>query len=160
MARNRRDVLRSLAIILPGYVIAVCVAVAITVALYLAPTALPDDGRWGSIYREARDLPGYFLVGGMYTTITAWPGYLATLYHAHRKERHTLQFYCVGGVLTALVAHFMFAVLAKGGFLADRSLLPVVFCSIPGGIGGAAAFFWWRKTILSATANDSASQAT
>ena len=133
-----------------GYVIAVLVAVLVAAALSLVPTVFPDDGKWGSFYRELEMLHFVVLMGLMYTAMTALPGYVITLVLAHRNCWHGVGFYVAAGVLTALLAHFLLALFFGGFFLFGMNIF---YASFPGGAAGAYSYFLWRKNMLSVWVN-------
>ncbi len=132
-----------------GYFIAVLVSVFVTLTIFLAPTVLPDQGRFGSFFSALNDGIGLFLVGMVYTFITALPGYAITLTLAAKNHWHGWKYYCLGGALTALLAHFILGTFLRG---ANLELYLIFACSIPGGVAGAFAYFLWRRKILSAMA--------
>ena len=134
-----------LVIVVPGYAIAVFFASLATVFFALVPTVFPDQGRWGSIYRELENFVAMIYVGLLYTAMTAWPGYLGTLYTAHRLNRHGIRLYVIGGMVTALLAHAIFALLAKSSVFGPYVIF--VF-SVLGGAVGACAFWLWRRFAL------------
>ncbi|PBC06906.1 hypothetical protein CK230_29565 [Mesorhizobium sp. WSM3859] len=58
-----------------GYLAAVLIAAAVTVFVMMAPSTLPDDGAWGSIYANSRQLVDIYSVGLAITFPTALPGF-------------------------------------------------------------------------------------
>lgn len=135
-----------------GYLIAVFVAVCVAEAILLGPTIFPDQGRFGSFYRQLQDMPAMFFVGFVYTFGTALPGYATTLFLAHRNTSHSWMFYCIGGGLTALSAHLILAAIL-GVFVVSAYI--VFVCSVPGGIAGAYAYSLWREKLTSIWAKNS-----
>ena len=129
-----------------GYIIAVLASVAVTVGLILLPSALPDDGKFGSFYQQLELILPIFVVGLTYTSISALPGYTASLFLAHKKNYHSMRFYLIAGVATAFLAHVLFA-LFVGDVMPEISM--IYGASLVGGAAGAYAYFLWRKKMLS-----------
>ncbi|MGI9350506.1 MAG: hypothetical protein ACR2O3_02985 [Rhizobiaceae bacterium] len=133
-----------------GYLIAVPVAVLVAATLSLLPTVFPDDGKWGSFYKELEILHFVVLMGLIYTAMTALPGYAITLVAAHHKCWHGVWFYVAAGFLTAVLAHLLLA-LFFGGFMLFG--MKIFYASFPGGAAGAYCYFLWRKNMLSVWAH-------
>ncbi|MDJ0612056.1 MAG: hypothetical protein QNJ29_00160 [Rhizobiaceae bacterium] len=130
-----------------GYCIAVVVAVFVTEFFIFAPTIFPDGGRFGSFHNTLEGALVVFWAGILYTLATALPGFLMTVFYAAKSNRHTVGYYCICGVVTAILAHFLLA-LFLGGHFVQGIWIPV--CSLPGGASGAYAYYRWRQKILSA----------
>ncbi|MEM7214581.1 MAG: hypothetical protein AAF423_03485 [Pseudomonadota bacterium] len=129
-----------------GYIFAVLIAVSVAVVLAILPTVFPDNGKWGSFYKEVEFLHLIIFLGISYTGMTALPGYALTLVLARRMDLHSAGFYIAAGVLTALLAHLILASFAGGFFLNG---LKIFYTSFPGGAAGAYGYFLWRKKMLS-----------
>lgn len=87
-----------------------------------------------------------FVIGIFYTGISALPGYAISLLVAAFKNWHTLQFYVSAGLMTALLAHGLFAVTAVN-LLREETF--IFFASLTGGAAGGYAYFLWREKMLS-----------
>ncbi|RUU13154.1 hypothetical protein EOD23_05360 [Mesorhizobium sp. USDA-HM6] len=119
-----------------GYVGAVLIAVTVSVSAMLAPSALPDDGAWGSLNANLRSLDLLYVAGLEITFITALPGFLLTLFFA-RAGGWTgwLTFACAGALNVVLALAVLNAALGTGMPL--RILLPC----LPGGFAGGFAYW-------------------
>jgi len=133
-----------------GYVIAVLSAVFVTVGLLLFPTILPDEGLFGSFYKQLEAIFAAFAIGLSYTSVSAFPGYAASLILAHRKNCHSRRFYILAGIATAVLAHLLFYLIAGDMLLKDFLIFAA---SLPGGAAGAYAYFLWRQKMLSVWSN-------
>ncbi len=119
-----------------GYALAVLVATTVVVAIVGAPTVLPDQGKWGSLYRFLQDFPMMFLFGLMMTSLYGLPGWLITVIGAEVRSSRGKTFFAIAGVLTALLA-IVIAGMGKGIF--SGTLLNIA-CPIGGFFGGLA--YW------------------
>lgn len=138
---------KKLLVICVGYLIAVVVAVIITEVIYLTPSAIPDNGKWGSLFKNVNDIGGIFAIGLAYTFVTALPGFVITLIIAKRRQWHDTRYYIMSGVATSLLAHGILAAFFDGKLLQGYL---IVLASMPGGAAGGYAFCRWRRKILSA----------
>lgn len=126
------------AIAMAGYVLAVIVSVLIAALLMILPTALPDDGTWGSFYRSIQDAPLIIVYGLYLTAIFAFPGFVMTLVLAVLlRWRRWIPFTIMGG-LDAIFALGLMGAYSNAGItdIPGGLLLPCV----PGGLAGGFAY--------------------
>jgi hypothetical protein len=127
--------------LLTGYIFAVLAAVIITMAAYLAPSALPDAGAWGSIHANLRDWQTMFLVGLMLTFPAALPGFLiAVFFSIFQRWRSRLPF-IIAGSANALFSWLLLAAYALSFSIIQPDLLAA---SLIGGLAGG--FAYWATT--------------
>jgi len=128
--------------ILIGYVFAVLVAVIATLAAYLAPSALPDDGVLGSIHANLRESQTIFLVGLFLTFPAALPGFMIAVFVSIlRRWQSWLPFMLAGGV------NALFSWLLLGLYFAMPSSAidqASIVASAVGGLAGGLAY--WAAT--------------
>jgi len=132
-----------------GYVIAVVVAVLVTETLIFAPSALPDDGRWGSVHAHLNDI-GTYLFGGLFVTaFYALPGFVIAMVLAALGAWRGWLAFAVAGALNGAFALMLFITVSEGGLAALP--LPFLLCCIAGGFAGGTAYwftigrFLWRR---------------
>lgn len=137
-----------------GYVIAVLVAVFVAEVVMLAPSALPDDGSWGSIYGNLNDI-GLYVFGGLFvTTIYAFPGFAIVMVLAARKAWHGYYAFGLAGTLNAVFALMLFTSYSNGSLAGFP--IPFLLCCMAGGAAGGLAYwftigrFLWRRRRISA----------
>ena len=124
------------AIAMVGYVAAVIAAVAVTLFLILLPTALPDNGAWGSFYAYTRDLPVVVYGGLVITFVAAFPGFLVTLGLAALAKWQTWLPFTIAGGADALLSHSLVDI-QMGSFMPPS----YIAASVPGGLAGG--FIYW-----------------
>ncbi|MBZ9745755.1 hypothetical protein LB516_10900 [Mesorhizobium sp. CO1-1-7] len=137
-----------------GYLAAVLIAVNVTVFAILAPSALPDNGAWGSFYADKRDLGLMYASGFMITPPTALPGFLLTLFVARRTSWVGWLPLACAGTLNAVLALAIFDIVLqvpdhvplKTPLLAMPLMLP---CLIGGFAGGIAYWAVVRRSLPS-----------
>ena len=139
-----------------GYLAAVLIAVTVTVFVMLAPSALPDNGAWGSFYASKRDLGSIYAIGLMITFPTALPGFLVTLFVARRGGWIGWLPYACAGTLNAVLALAIFDLALQ---MPDRvplhmpllgMPLMILLPCLPGGfIGGIAYWTVVRRSLPS-----------
>lgn len=132
-----RAVAIRLALIALGYFPAVAAATIVTVALMLAPTALPDDGAWGSIYASLRELPIVLAGGFIWTFICALPGFVIAILLSEASHWRGWRSYALAGCCNVAPS------LAISAGLAGTPLeMPgMVAAAFPGGLAGGAAYW-------------------
>ncbi len=128
---------RALPLAALGYVIAVCVAVVVTEAVMLAPAALPDDGRNGSIFAFLPDLPGVFVVGFFWTFLCALPGFVVAVILGERRSWSHWLSYAAAGTLNVVPSLAIFSGLAGPPF----SMPLMIVGAFIGGFAGGAAYW-------------------
>lgn len=135
-----------------GYVIAVLVAVFVTEVVMFAPSVLPDDGRWGSIYANLNDLSLYVFGGLFVTAIYAFPGFVIAMVLAALKAWHGWYAFATAGTLNGVLALMLFTSFSSGGL--NDFPLPFLLCCMAGGAAGGSAywftigrFLWHRRRI-------------
>jgi len=129
-----------------GYLIAVLGAVFVTELFMFALTILPDGGQFGSFFKTFESALTLFWMGTLYTFATALPGFTATIILAGKLNRHSASYYCICGILTTLLAHFLLAIFLGGKFFQG---IWIIISSIQGGAAGAYIYYRWRLKILS-----------
>ncbi|RWM91584.1 MAG: hypothetical protein EOR84_20355 [Mesorhizobium sp.] len=122
-----------------GYLAAVLIAVTVAVSAILAPTALPDNGAWGSFYANKSDTEVLYVLGLYVTFPTALPGFLLTLFVA-RLGRWVgwLPFACAG-TLNAVLALAILRVPLHMPVLGTP--LMILLPCLPGGFAGGIAYW-------------------
>jgi hypothetical protein len=137
-----------------SYIIAVLTASAGTTAAYFLPTVLPDDGAWGSFYRQRDSLPMFFMIGVYITFPTALPGFIAAMTVAIIFRWRRWFEYSIAGAVNVLPS-FLVLKAVMGGPLFSSPGLPTA-CALGGFAGGFA--FWllvghriggWRRQEVS-----------
>lgn len=125
-----------------GYILAIVVAVIVTLAAYFAPSALPDAGAWGSIHAYLRDWQTIFLVGLMLTFPAALTGFLiAVFFSIVQCWRSRLPFMLAGGV-NALMSWLLLGIYLAMPFKTIQ--LGLIVASMVGGLAGG--FAYWTAT--------------
>ena len=132
------NVARKTAIIAAGYLIACTVASVLTVAGMLAPTALPDGGRNGSIYASIGDLAPGAALGLFYTLLCAWPGFIVAIGLGERHGWGRWRDYALAGTANVAPSMLVFAMMFASPFEMPLMML----ASIPGGFAGGAAYWF------------------
>jgi len=145
-----------IALALLGYIGAVLVAVSVTVFVMLAPSALPDNGAWGSYYANSRQLADIYPVCLLVTFVTALPGFLVTLFVARLSGWVRWLPYACAGALDAVIAWTIFDIAIQ---MPDRIALhtpllgvplQIFLPSLPGGfVGGLTYWAVVRKSLPS-----------
>jgi hypothetical protein len=130
---------RKLAIFAGGYLVAVAIATLVTTFVYIAPSALPDEGRFGSIYRWWADILPFVMLGSAHTFGFALPGFIAAIALGEKLRWVRWGVYSLAGALDAVLAHIFYAQVV-GNNLAD--VWPLLVASIIGGFVGGAAYWW------------------
>jgi hypothetical protein len=131
-----------------GYGAAVLVATFVTVAMVVAVSALPDNGRLGSFYALTKDVLGFAYVGLIVTSGYALPGWLISVGVAARRAEIGRGYFVVTGGLTAVLAHLILSGLAGSGpmFSLTREMGGIFIWSILGGLCGGWAY--WRVAVV------------
>lgn len=130
-----------------GYLAAVLIAATVTVFVMLAPSALPDNGAWGSIYANSRQLVDIYSMGLAITFPTALPGFLLTLFVARRAGWVGWLPYACAGALDAILALAIFDLgLQMLDPLPPRipllgMPLKILLPCLPGGLAGGFAYW-------------------
>lgn len=123
--------LRNLAYIVLGYIVAVTVASIIVVGMFYLPTGFPNSR---SILNSLQDFVGTILIGMGYTATFALPGFLLTLIFAYKKQKEGKFYFALCGLATAILAHG----------IAATALTPfpsfVILLSLFGGFFGGLAY--------------------
>jgi uncharacterized membrane protein YeiB len=120
-----------------GYAVAVFVAVMTAMFAFAAPSALPDGGAWGSIYRSASEFPLFFYMGITVTFPTALPGFLVTLALAWSYKWPSWFAYAVAGSINVLPSFLILS-----GYLNAPVSHPGLFIAcLPGGFAGGFAYW-------------------
>ena len=128
----------TIALVASGYVVAVCVAVVVTVALILAPSALPDGGARGSIFALLRDLPAFLTIGFVWTVSCALPGFIVAILIGESLRWDRWRDYAIAGLANAAPSLAIFAVFVGSPF----DMPSMVVASFPGGFAGGAAYWF------------------
>ena len=130
-----------------GYAAAVVVATFITVALVVAVSTFPDNGRFGSYYKVINDVLGMAYIGMIMTSTYGSPGWLiAVCIAAWRAEKRKVYFVIAGG-LTSLLAHFLLSGIAGAWTFGISGELGGIFVwSFIGGLCGGWAY--WRVAVV------------
>lgn len=121
-----------------GYMVAVCVAVVVTVALVLAPSVLPDAGASGSVLALLRDLPLILVFGFVWTVSCALPGFVVAILLGERGQWDRWRSYALAGLVNAVPSLAIFAAFVGSPFEMP-SMVAAVF---PGGFAGGAAYWF------------------
>ncbi|MBL8577637.1 MAG: hypothetical protein JNK47_10450 [Mesorhizobium sp.] len=120
-----------------GYVVAVCVAVAVTEAIMLAPAAIPDGGANGSLLGLLPDLPGMFVIGFFWTFLCALPGFVVAIIIGERRGWSRWRDYATAGLLNVIPSLAFF-----WGFAGSPFSMPLLIVSaLPGGFVGGVAYW-------------------
>jgi hypothetical protein len=134
-----------------GYAVAVVAATIVATTMIIMLTALPDGGRFGSVYKFATDMAMFFYVGGLITGIYAFPGWLISVIIAAIRNETRRGYFILAGVLTALLAHLIMLLLSAGsspGYLfgsTGETGSIILSSSIGGAVGGWA---YWRVAVV------------
>lgn len=132
------NVARKTAVIAAGYLVACAVASAVAVAVMLAPTVLPDGGRYGSIFAFISDfLPGA-AIGLFYTILCAWPGFIAAIALGELYSWERWRDYAFAGLVNVAPSLAVFSMYAGSPFEAPL----IVLANFPGGFAGGAAYWF------------------
>ena len=118
-----------------GYLVAVCVAVVVTVALIFAPSALPDDGANGALFSLLGDLPFILAVGFFWTFSCALPGFVVAVLWGESERWEHWWAYAVAGLANAASSLAIFGVFVGSPF----EMPSMVAASFAGGFAGGAA---------------------
>lgn len=128
----------TLLLVSAGYLIAVSVAVVVTVGLILAAAALPDGGAYGSFFALMRDLPAMLAIGFAWTISCALPGFVVAIVLGESRLWDRWRDYAVAGVANAGASLAIFAV----AFGSPFDMPSMVAASFPGGFAGGAAYWF------------------
>ncbi|MCO5145750.1 MAG: hypothetical protein M9895_06165 [Aquamicrobium sp.] len=120
-----------------GYLVAVCAAVVVTVALIFSPFALPDDGANGSLFSLLGDLPFILAVGFFWTVSCALPGFIVAILLGESERWEHWWAYAVAGLANAVPSLAIFGVFVGSPF----EMPSMVMASFPGGFAGGAAYW-------------------
>jgi hypothetical protein len=120
-----------------GYLVAVSVAVVVTVAIIFAPAALPDGGAHGSLFALLRDLPAFLIIVFMWTVSCALPGFLFAIALGERRGWEGTRDYAVAGLANVVPSLAIFAVFVGSPF----EMPMMVAGAFPGGLAGGAAYW-------------------
>ena len=128
--------LLKLALIVAGYVIAVAVATAATVALLFLPSALssgsPEAGRLA-----VGDAPAVMVVGFFWTFLCALPGFVVAVVFGERWAWRRWPGYALAGLVDVVPSFLIF-----GGLTGSLAGMTDVFLSaLPGGFAGGTAYW-------------------
>jgi hypothetical protein len=131
-----------------GYAVAVLVATFVTVALVVAISALPDNGRLGSFYTLTKDILAFAYVGLIVTSGYALPGWLISVGVAAWRAESRKGYFIITGGLTAILAHLILSGLAGSGpmFGLTGDMGGIFLWSILGGLCGGWAY--WRVALV------------
>ena len=122
-----------------GYVIAVVAAVIVTVTLFLAPMALPDNGAQGSLFKTLSEVvPPALVIGFFWTLVCAWPGFIAAIVLGERRLWARWKDFAIAGFINVVPSYAMFAAL----FGPPLSNPWMVAASFPGGFVGGAVYWF------------------
>lgn len=133
-----------IAVISAGYVIAVTVATVVTVAFVLAPSALPDNGAYGTIYGNLADLPAMLTVGFIWTFPCALPGFIAAVLLGERQGWDRWLAYALAGMANAVPSFAIFAATIGSPF----EIPMMVAGAFPGGFAGGAAYWFTAGRLI------------
>ena len=148
--------LRGLFMVL-GYALAVLVATMAVCVLIGIPTALPDNGEFGSFYRYQRDIPLIFVFGGLMTALYGFPGWLLTIIvteYCSTGGRVWLGFAGILNAVLALVLSNVFPQFVIGWIMPTLQNWLNIACLFGGLCGGIA--YWaisgrkagsWKRTV-------------
>ncbi len=120
-----------------GYLAAVLVAVTATVATVLLWTAQKNAVNWGSFYAFVRHLGDMYRFGIMVTLPAALPGFLLTLFVAHRVGWAGWLPFAAAGTLNAILALTLFGIYIHQDVFEQEVVLPC----LPGGFAGGVAYW-------------------
>jgi hypothetical protein len=131
-----------------GYAVAVLVATFVTVALVVAISALPDNGRLGSFYTLTKDILAFAYVGLIVTSGYALPGWLISVGVAAWRAESRKGYFIITGGLTAILAHLILSGLAGSGPMLGLTgeMGGIFLWSILGGLCGGWAY--WRVAVV------------
>jgi len=132
------NVALKIAVIAAGYVVAVIVATIVTVAFVLAPSALPDNGAYGTIYGNLDDLPAMLAVGFIWTFPCALPGFIAAILLGERQGWDGWLAYALAGMANAAPSFAIFAAAIGSPFETPM----MVVGAFPGGFAGGAVYWF------------------
>lgn len=132
------NVVRKTAIIAVGYLVAVTIATVVTVAFVLAPSTLPDNGAYGTIYGNLDDLPAMLAVGFIWTFPCALPGFIAAILLGERQGWHSWLKYALAGMANAAPSFAIFAATIGSPF----EIPMMVVGAFPGGFAGGAVYWF------------------
>ena len=130
--------LLTIALVVAGYLVAVCVAVVVTVALILAPSALPDGGARGSFFALLRELPAFLIIGFVWTVSCALPGFIVAILLGESLRWDRWRDYAIAGLVNAVPSLAVFAIFVGSPF----EMPSMVVASFPGGFAGGAAYWF------------------
>jgi len=122
-----------LTLIFIGYVVAVAVATAVTVALLFAPSLA--NGLWAGIRSALADAPPILVVGFFWTFICALPGFVVAVVLGERKQWLRWLGYAFAGLADVIPSFAIFGGLT-GSLLGTSDL---VLAALPGGAAYWAA---------------------
>jgi hypothetical protein len=156
-----RPLLLHLFFMILGYALAVPVASTITTIVMIAPTVLPDQGKWGSFYLFMDDFPGWYYGGMWIAAIYAFPGWIVSVITAEIRKEQRKYWFAAAGVLTVLLA-FTFT-----GF--GRRIMTdpmIMFSTLIGGFFGGLVYWAmagrrsgnWRNPTPGSTKHDAADE--
>ena len=127
----------TLAIIAFGYVVAVCAATIVTVALILTFLITMDSGAAGAVSTLLGALPAILMTGFVWTFFCAFPGFVVAILLGERQGWDRWRSYAVAGLVNAAAALAIFAVFVDWPFASPA----MVAASFPGGFAGGAAYW-------------------
>jgi hypothetical protein len=133
-AMTRRILIHILFMLL-GYGLAVLTATVAVCIVMGMPTVFPDDGRWGSFFKFAQDLPMIFTIGLMMTAVYGLPGWIVSVVIAEFRRERRRYWFAAAGVGTAFASHLI-AGSGHGMHLGDTML----YASLIGGFCGGIAY--------------------
>jgi len=134
-----RRIVVGLLLVCAGYIAAVTAAVIVTVAIMLAPAALPDNGAQGSIFRMLSEmLPAMLVIGFFWTFICALPGFIVAIVVGERLRWNHWRRYACAGFVNAVPALAIYGQLAGSPF----GMPIMVLASFPGGFVGGTVYWF------------------
>lgn len=138
MSESRPPLLLRLLVATVGYGVAVLVADAVAISLWVVPTMLPDGGEFGSAHAVANELAGIAFFAVYVTVPSALPGFLVALHFARRYNWQSWRPYAFAGLLNVFPSLTIFV-----GFMGIFGLSPgLVLACLPGGAAGGAAYWF------------------
>ncbi len=150
--RRVRAVASTIVYALIGYAAAVVASVLMVIIAMTLPTIFPDEGRWGSFYAHIRDA-GTMLVGGLtITAMTAWPGFLVTLFlNLTDRVRMTKFGFAIAGGLTSIQAMLLYSSPHIGSMIEMFLQLDVLIPVLIGGLFGGYVYGWVHSLLFSSS---------
>jgi len=132
-----------------GYALAVAVATLTVCILIGLPSVFPDQGQWGSFYRNLNDLPLMLYVGAFMTAAYGFPGWLISVITAEIRSERRKFWFAIAGLLTALLAQ----TLSRGMNYTIFSDIFMTIAILIGGLCGGIVYWFvagkrsgiWRR---------------